>query len=268
MSIIACIPTHNRNFAERVAWALSPQVDHILIHAGGKCEWSSSLPKNCIVRWGNTSIVMSRNFMSQYAIKNGFDYWICCEDDTTHIQPNHVLDMLEVLDSEQALGAITSISRMLAHASETIASNKPFTIRNSLAMFWITRTKVQAEMGRFANVFFDDIEMGQRMWSQGYMIAHLTDPTKGRHDCSGSNIKAKAGGGVTKQQQSKKRLRECCEYLMQHYGGRGVRIAKPTKVKYGQRGARIYMRYNLEEMIRPVVDRWGTIGYQDRRISF
>ena len=260
--IFGGVPTRKRRTAGKIADELSQVCDKVVVLSQGSEVYCNSEGISIIERDENIGMMQARNELFQMATEYEADYIIQSDDDLSF--KAHVLfKMVEIMESEPALGALSSCPRVYANWEKDIISSKPFLVFQCPTQLWVIRMKALEETGFLHLDVLEDIELGLRMWKKGWVLGKIHLGLDYVHNPFIARINKDEDSGGQPVEYRRKMIPSSIKYMLDNHSDVVQSMGIPNS-----KTRTYHARYDWYTMCSLAKERWGTIGYQDSKGRF
>jgi len=259
MRILGGVPTRRRNTGGRVADWLSTVCDEVLVISQDADVVYSSPRVIVVERDANIGMMAARNEIFDYGIKKGFDVIVQSDDDLA-FQPIVLNFLVSQIEEFPWIGSISSCPRVYMNWEKDLVTSHGFTVFQCPTQLWAVRAQAIKESGTLRIDVLEDIELGLRMWQNGWVLTRAHGFKNIFHNPVVSRIGKGDDSGGQPESLRKSLMPFSVDYIYEHHKN----ILSMFSISTDPR--RTYMaRYNWREMCKLAHDRWGDIGYSDSK---
>lgn len=260
MKILGGVPSRKRSTAGAAAEILSEYCEEVLVVSQGALVKSYAANIKVWEQSVDIGMKKARNIIFDWAGTQHADFIIQADDDIK-FKPEILREMIDIMVSEPALGALSSAYRAFANWNKDVTCTKPFQVFQCPTQLWIIRMETIREVGNLAIDVLEDIELGLRMWGAGWICAIMHKGISLTHNPFISRMGKGDDQGGQPESLRKRKMPDSVDYIWEHHNAvlKSFSVARPGS-------NRTYnARYDWEEMCRLARDRFTYIGYEDSR---
>jgi hypothetical protein len=259
MKILGGVPTRKRKIGGQVADILAEVCEEVLVVSQGAEVVSHKSNVHIIEKPVDIGMKAARNTIFDYADEVGAEFIIQSDDDLK-FRPSVLEKMIEIMLSEPSLGSLSSCPRVYHNWEKSVTSSKEWLVFQCPTQLWIVRNQAIHETGQLDIDVLEDIELGLRMWKQGWVLAKLHSDIEFTHNPVINRMGKGDDQGGQPESLRKAQMPDSVEYIWNAHNDilRAFSLSTAANRTYSA-------RYDWGAMCDLAYNRWGTIGYEDSK---